>query len=64
MIELTQDHIIIACLTINLYLSWRLYELQRELDKLVTFFVESATALAEAIDEIEEYLDDKQQQND
>jgi hypothetical protein len=61
MIESTQDHFIISCLIVSLYLSWKVYELQKELDKLIAFSVESLTTLAEAIDEIEEHLDDKQQ---
>ena len=52
-----QDYIVISNLVVSLYLAWRLYELQNELDNLVHFSVETIKALAEAIDEIEEYLD-------
>tara|TARA_R110000822_G_scaffold275_9_gene1177 strand:+ start:194 stop:373 length:180 start_codon:yes stop_codon:yes gene_type:complete len=52
-----QDYIVIATLVVSLYLAWRLYELQNELDNLVHFSVETIKALAEAIDEIEETLD-------
>lgn len=53
----TQDYIVIATLVVSLYLAWRLYEVQNELDNLARFSVETIKALAEAIDEIEEYLD-------
>ena len=52
-----QDYIVISNLVVSLYLAWRLYELQNELDNLVHFSVETIKALAEAIDEIEETLD-------
>jgi|TARA_B110000908_G_C10113769_1_gene384281 hypothetical protein len=52
-----QDYIVIATLVVSLYLAWRLYEVQNELDNLVHFSVETIKALAEAIDEIEETLD-------
>lgn len=52
-----QDYIVIANLVVSLYLSWRVYELQDDLDKLGQFSVESIQALAQAIDEIEETLD-------
>jgi uncharacterized protein Yka (UPF0111/DUF47 family) len=54
-----QDYIVIANLVVSLYLSWRVYELQDDLDKLGQFSVESIQALAQAIDEIEETLDDQ-----
>jgi len=60
MFVVTQDHIVVLCLIINLYLSWKVYSTQIELDKLTEFSVKSITALAEAIDEIEEYLDDQE----
>jgi len=60
MFVVTQDHIVVLCLIINLYLSWKVYSTQIELDKLAEFSVKSITALAEAIDEIEEYLDDQE----
>jgi len=52
-----QDYIVIANLVVSLYLAWRVYELQDDLDKLGQFSVESIQALAQAIDEIEETLD-------
>jgi len=52
-----QDYIVIANLVVSLYLAWRLYEVQNELDNLVHFSVETIKVLAEAIDEIEETLD-------
>tara|TARA_R110002167_G_scaffold69256_1_gene195262 strand:+ start:2796 stop:2975 length:180 start_codon:yes stop_codon:yes gene_type:complete len=52
-----QDYIVISNLVVSLYLAWRLYEVQNELDNLVHFSVETIKALAEAIDEIEETLD-------
>ena len=55
-----QDYIVIANLVVSLYLSWRVYELQDDLDKLGQFSVESIQALAQAIDEIEETLDDQE----
>jgi len=54
-----QDYIVIANLVVSLYLAWRVYELQDDLDKLGQFSVESIQALAQAIDEIEETLDDQ-----
>jgi len=54
-----QDYIVIANLVVSLYLSWRVYELQDDLDKLGQFSVESIQALAQAIDEIEETLDEQ-----
>ena len=55
-----QDYIVIATLVVTLYLSWRVYELQNELDKLGRFSLESIQALAQAIDEIEEILDEQE----
>jgi len=52
-----QDYIVIANLVVSLYLAWRVFELQDDLDKLGQFSVESIQALAQAIDEIEETLD-------
>ena len=57
---ITPDQLLVVALVICLYLSWRVYELEKELDKLRDFSLKSITALAEAIDEIEEYLDDQQ----
>ena len=54
-----QDYIVIANLVVSLYLAWRVYELQDDLDKLGQFSVESIQALAQAIDEIEETLDEQ-----
>ena len=54
------DYIVVATLLISLYLSWKLYDLHLELDKLRVFTVKTITELAEAIDEIEEYLDDQE----
>lgn len=54
-----QDYIVVANLVVSLYLSWRVYELQDDLDKLGQFSVESIQALAQAIDEIEETLDEQ-----
>lgn len=54
-----QDYIVIATLVVSLYLAWRVYELQDDLDKLGRFSVETIQALAQAIDEIEEILDDQ-----
>jgi len=54
-----QDYIVIANLVVSLYLAWRVFELQDDLDKLGQFSVESIQALAQAIDEIEETLDDQ-----
>lgn len=54
------EHLLILTLVISLYLSWRVYELEKELDKLGHFSVKSITELAKAIDEIEDYLDDQE----
>jgi hypothetical protein len=54
------DYIVVVTLFISLYLSWKLYDLHVELDKLRVFALKSITELAEAIDEIEEYLDDQE----
>ncbi len=54
------DYIVVATLLISLYLSWKLYDLHLELDKLRVFTLKTITELAEAIDEIEEYLDDQE----
>ena len=54
------DYIVVVILFISLYLSWKVYDLHVELDKLRVFALETIAALAEAIDEIEEYLDDQE----
>ena len=54
------DHIVVATLFISLYLSWKLYDLNLELDKLKVFTLSTIQELAEAIDEIEEHLDAKE----
>lgn len=54
---MTQDYIVIANLVVSLYLAWRVYEVQEDLDNLAQFSIESIHALAQAIDEIEETLD-------
>lgn len=54
------DYIVVVTLFISLYLSWKLYDLYVELDKLRVFTLKTITELAEAIDEIEEYLDDQE----
>lgn len=54
------DYIVVVTLFISLYLSWKLYDLHLELDKLRVFTLKTITELAEAIDEIEEYLDDQE----
>ncbi len=54
------DYIVVVTLFISLFLSWKLYDLHVELDKLRVFALETIAALAEAIDEIEEYLDDQE----
>ena len=57
---LSLDQLLVVALVICLYLSWRVHELEKELDKLREFSVKAITALAEAIDEIEDYLDDQE----
>jgi hypothetical protein len=57
---ISPDHIVVATLLISLYLSWKVYDLQLELDKLRVFALKTITELAKAIDEIEEYLDDQE----
>ncbi len=59
---ITQDYFIVATLAVNLYLCWRNSVIEHELDKLTKFCFKSINMLAEAVDEIEEYLDDQQQQ--
>ena len=59
---ITLDQLLVVALVICLYLSWKLYDLHLELDKLRVFTLKTIAELAEAIDEIEDYLDD--QQND
>lgn len=56
---ISPDHIVVATLLISLYLSWKVYDLQLELDKLKVFTLNTVQELAQAIDEIEEHLDDK-----
>tara|TARA_B110000908_G_scaffold76399_1_gene91963 strand:- start:589 stop:771 length:183 start_codon:yes stop_codon:yes gene_type:complete len=57
---ISPDHIVVATLLINLYLSWKVYDLQVQLDKLKVFTLSTIQELAEAIDEIEEHLDDQE----
>ena len=57
---ISPDHIVVATLIISLYLSWKVYDLQLELDKLKVFTLSTVQELAQAIDEIEEHLDDKE----
>lgn len=57
---IAQDYFIVATLVVCLYLAWRVYELQNELDNLGSFSVQSIAKLAEAIDQIEDYLDDQE----
>ena len=57
---ISPDHIVVATLLISLYLSWKVYDLQLELDKLKVFTLSTVQELAQAIDEIEEHLDDKE----
>jgi hypothetical protein len=52
------EHIVVASLCICLYLAWKVYDLSFELDKLKDFSLKSIHGLAEAIDEIEDHLDD------
>jgi hypothetical protein len=56
---ISPDHIVVATLLISLYLSWKVYDLHLELDKLKVFTLSTIQELAEAIDEIEEHLDDQ-----
>ena len=56
---ISPDHIVVATLLISLYLAWKVYDLHLELDKLKVFTLSTIQELAEAIDEIEEHLDDK-----
>lgn len=54
------EHIVVASLCICLYLAWKVYELTFELDKLREFSVKSIHGLAEAVDNIEDHLDDQE----
>ena len=56
---ISPDHIVVATLLISLYLAWKVYDLHLELDKLKVFTLSTIQELAQAIDEIEEHLDDK-----
>ena len=56
---ISPDHIVVATLLISLYLAWKVYDLQLQLDKLKVFTLSTIQELAEAIDEIEEHLDDQ-----
>jgi|DEB0MinimDraft_12_1074336.scaffolds.fasta_scaffold33732_2 hypothetical protein len=56
---ISPDHIVVATLLISLYLSWKVYDLHLELDKLKVFTLSTIQELAQAIDEIEEHLDDQ-----
>lgn len=56
---ISPDHIVVATLLISLYLAWKVYDLHLELDKLKVFTLSTAQELAQAIDEIEEHLDDQ-----
>ena len=60
---IAQDYFIVATLVVCLYLAWRVYDLQNELDNLGSFSVQSIAKLAEAIDQIEDDLDDIQERN-
>jgi hypothetical protein len=53
------NHIVVATLVICLYLAWKVAELTFELDKLREFSVRSIQGLAEAVDEIEDHLEDE-----
>ena len=55
---IAQDYFIVATLVVCLYLAWRVYDLQNELDNLGSFCVQSIAKLAEAIDNIEDHLDE------
>lgn len=56
---ISPDHIVVATLLISLYLAWKVYDLHLELDKLKVFTLSTIQELAQAIDEIEEHLDDQ-----
>ena len=53
------EHIVVATLVICLYLAWKVYDLTFELDKLREFSVRSIQGLAEAVDEIEDHLENE-----
>ena len=61
---IAQDYFIVATLVVCLYLAWRVYDIQNELDNLGGYSVKSIMKLAEAIDEIEDYLDEQEHKKD
>ena len=54
------EHIVVATLVISLYLAWKVFDLAFELDRLKEFSLKSISGLAEAVDEIEDHLDEQQ----